>query len=275
MIRFQFYPALLASLIFAPQLLAADDLILPQLAQPDESQITEAIRAIRLQLNNHPRDTVDRLNDAWMVELLRTKHYSAVEEFAVAGTLACAADTERVQKLLKFRIEALLAEGKPQEALAAAKSLFNVCNMEFTKDALPLLCDCLTAARPQEPGIVARFKLQILANAQEDPSDRAKLALEYGRNSVMESIPTEKAPYSSALAGRKNLSDYHGLQGTGNLLLLVGRVREAHEVFAQAYRIAPPESLKPATEAIARVIKAEEGGLGKANQFIISIRPKS
>ena len=53
-----------------------------------------------------------------------------------------------------------------------------------------------------------------------------------------------------------------------------GRIKEAHEVLMKVYQIAPPGELKYASEGIAKLIKAEDGGLGKANQFVMSIRPK-
>ena len=223
---------------------------------------------------SNPVDTVDQLNRTWLEALVNAKQYSAVEEFAILGTLAVAADTWRIEQLQKHRIEALLAENKPDEALHAAKALFNVCGMGFTKDALPLLVDSLKAAHPDDLSIVPKFKLQVLANAQEDPVERKRLLAKYGGNSVMDSIAADPEPYKEAIEERKGLTDYRGLYGTGNLLLMSGRINEAHEVFMKVYQIAPPGELKYASEGIAKLIKAEDGGLGKANQFVMSIRPK-
>jgi hypothetical protein len=89
----------------------------------------------------------------------------------------------------------------------------------------------------------------------------------------MESIPADPTPYADAISKRKNVTDYRGLYGTGNLLLLSGRIKEAHDAFMRVYKIAPPGELKYASEGIAKLIKAEDGGLGKANQFVMSIRP--
>ena len=209
-----------------------------------------------------------------MPELLASGQLKAVEEFATTGTLAVAADTWRIEQLQKHRIRALLAENELQQALHAAKGLFNVCGMGFTKDALPLIVDCLKATHPNDPALIAEFKLQVLANAQEDPAERRRLLAKHGGNSVMESIPADPDPYVDAIAKRRNLTDYRGLYGTGNLLLMSGRIKEAHAVFMKVYQIAPPQELKYASEGIAKLIKAEDGGLGKANQFVMSIRPK-
>ena len=93
-------------------------------------------------------------------------------------------------------------------------------------------------------------------------------------NSVMNSIEADRELYADAIAKRQNLSDYRELYGTGNLLLLTGRIKEAHQVFMKVYQIAPSNELKYASEGIAKLIKAEDGGLGKANQFVMSVRPK-
>jgi tetratricopeptide (TPR) repeat protein len=250
------------------------DAIAAGLNSHDDERIDKAVKQIREGLASNPVETVDQLNRTWLVALLQAKQYAAVEEFANAGTIAVCADTWRIEQLQKHRIEALLAENKPGEALHAAKALFNVCGMGFTKDALPPLVDSLKAAHPDDPSIVPKFKLQVLANAQEDPAERKRLLAKYGGNSVMDSIPADPGPYKEAIEERKGLTDYRGLYGTGNLLLMSGRIKEAHEVFMKVYQIAPPGELKYASEGIAKLIKAEDGGLGKANQFVMSIRPK-
>ena len=53
-----------------------------------------------------------------------------------------------------------------------------------------------------------------------------------------------------------------------------GRIPEAREVFEKVYRIAPAGEVNYASEAIAKVIKAEDGCIGRANQFVAVIRPK-
>lgn len=264
---------IIVSILVAYHSATAADLVSTQLGHGNENDIRQAINEIRLELNTNPGHAIDRLNESWTVELLRDKKYDAVNEFAIKGTAALPADTWRIEQLLKHRVEALLAQNKPEDALAASRSLFNVCSMPFTKDALQLMIECLKAAHPRDPEILARFKLQVLANAQEDPKARAALCAEYGGNSIMNSIQAEKSPFAKALLQRQNVSDYRGLYGTGNLLLLSGRVKEAHEIFARVYKLAPPSELGFATEGIAKVIKAEDGAIGRANQFILSIRP--
>jgi hypothetical protein len=241
-----------------------------------QSSTTEShlVKQVRSDLRTSPGQTIDQLNGSLLAQLLKDKQYQAVEEFAVVGTLALPADTGRIEGLQKYRIRALLDEHKPQEALRVAKSLFNVCSMGFVKDELPLLCECLAAAHPDDPGIVPRFKRQVLAGAQEDPAERKRLLDQCGGNSIMEALEADPGPYTQTIAQRRSISDWRGRYGTGNLLLLSGRIKEAREVFTKVYADAPPSELRYASEAIAKLIKAEDGGLGRANEFLLSIKPR-
>jgi len=234
----------------------------------------EVVARIRADLKANPGETIDRLNKSVMAELMEDQQYAAVEDLATAGTLALPADTWRIEGLQSFRVRALLAEHKSDDALHAAKGLFNVCGLGFVKDALPLLCNSLGAARANDPGIVARFKRQIIAGAQEDIAERKSEMAKFGGNIIMMSIPADPAPYQAALAGRKTLKGWRDRYGTGNLLLLSGKIKEAREVFTNVYSTRPSGELRYASEAIAKLIKAEDGGLGRANQFVRSIKPK-
>jgi hypothetical protein len=118
-----------------------------------------------------------------------------------------------------------------------------------------------------------RFRLQQLAGAQSDPAIR-KISLAELGESVMASIEVDGAPFKDAIAQRQNAADYDTLYSLGNLLLISGRIPEAREVFEKVYKIAPAGELNYASEAIAKVIKAEDGAIGRANAFAAAIRPR-
>jgi tetratricopeptide (TPR) repeat protein len=121
--------------------------------------------------------------------------------------------------------------------------------------------------------MVKRFRLQQLAGAQSDPEQRKKLLAELGEN-VLASIQIDGTPFKDAIAQRQNANDYDTLYSLGNLLLIAGRISEAREVFEKVYKIAPAGEVNYASEAIAKVIKAEDGAIGRANAFAAAIRPK-
>jgi hypothetical protein len=235
-----------------------------------DSQLVSQIRA---DLTRDPLTTVNQLNETLMARLLEAHEYQAVEEFAITGTLAVANDPARIEQLQQHRVRALLTEGKSQEALRAAKALFNVCTMHFVRETLPILCDCLHAANPGDRSLVARFKLQVLANAQEDPNERTRLAAKCGGNAVMANLAGDPEPYAAAIKRLESETDYRSVCAVANLELLSGHVGKAATLLDRAYEMAPDADLNAASEGIARKLKALDGAIGRANQFVISIRP--
>ena len=87
-------------------------------------------------------------------------------------------------------------------------------------------------------------------------------------------IEVDAAPFAQAVKDRQSATDYDTLYSLGNLLLISGRVKEARDVFENVYKIAPAGEVNYASEAIAKVIKAEDGNIGRANEFAAAIRPK-
>jgi hypothetical protein len=242
-------------------------------ATAQQPAATDTIQSLRADMKANPGDTIDRLNRTELKELMKREQYQAVEDLAVAGTLALPADTWRVEVLQGYRVQALLAEHKNDKALRAAKGLFNVCGMGYVKDALPILFQSLAAARPQDSSLVPRFKRQVLAGAQEDDDERKREWDKVGGNGIMNSIDADPGPYEASIKSRAGLTAWRERYGTGNLLLLAGRISEAKAIFDQVYGSAPDGELRYASEAKAKMIKAEDGALGRANHFVRYIRP--
>jgi tetratricopeptide (TPR) repeat protein len=228
---------------------------------------------IRTTLAENPREGVEKLIGGDLESLTRAGRAAEVEEFANAGSVAVARDTWLVEQLQRHRVRALLVAGKRREALAAAKGLFNVSGLGSTPYCIQTLADCLKAARPEDLGVVNRFKWQQLALAAEDPKVRAEQSKDLGPL-VMDSIEVDPKPFEAAIEARKDASDYDGLYAKGNLLLLAGRCREARELFQKLYETAPERELAYAAEGLAKAIKAEHGSLGRCNEFVLSIRPR-
>ena len=237
------------------------------------SNDSETILALKADLKANPGDTIDRLNHEELGKLIKHGQYDAVEELAITGTLALPADTWRVEVLQRYRIEALLAQHKNDEALRAAKGLFNVCGMGYVKDALPALFQALAAARPQDPSLVPRFKMQILAGAREDDDERKREWEKVGGNAIMNTIEADPGPYEAAIKARAGKTAWRDLYGTGNLYLLSGEIANAKAIFDQVYAGAPEGELRYSSEAKAKLIKAEDGAVGRANHFVRSIKP--
>jgi TolA-binding protein len=233
----------------------------------------DLVETIREALKADPKAAVDQLNRQWMQQLIDGGKFAEAEEFATAGSVGVARDTWAIEQLQRHRVRALLAAEKPAEALAAAKGLFFVAGMGSVGHDLNLIAECLRAAHPDDGGAVARFKLQQLAGAQPDAARRRAASAGSGE-SVLASVEIDPKPYLKAIEERRDLTDFNGLYGTGNLLLLSGRAKEARACFEHAYAVAPPGELRYATEALAKLIKAEDCSIGRANEFVASVRPR-
>lgn len=229
----------------------------------------DAVANIRRMLKTDTYPAAMGLLDGWLATLRQQGRHREAAELSLEALLLLPADNRLVQLMVHHRVQALLADGKKDEALAAAKGLYNVATMDFTAEALRHLGDCLAAARPQD---VRRFRLQQAAGAMADPEARKA---DHGP-SVLQSIKVDPAPYEAAIKAHPG-NDYQGLMARGNLLLLADRPAEAWSLFEEAYRVQPdaPETVLPeATGNLAKCMKAVDGGIGRANAWVMSIRPK-
>ena len=98
--------------------------------------------------------------------LLAAHRCNEVDEFGLKLMLVTpggvnVAELERYQTL---RVKATLSAGQPQEALAQAKALYNVCSMQNTSQAIDLICDCLFEShadnKDKAVALVRQFRLQ-------------------------------------------------------------------------------------------------------------------
>jgi len=238
--------------------------LMDKLTGPDAAARRTAIEAIKLRMNTRG---LNELRTTWLRAMIKAKLYQEAADLAWEGVLNYPWETRSVETVLTHRVDALLALGKPQEALAAAKSLFNVASMGGTSDAILKLAECLNAARPEEKDVFVHFRDEQIAGAATQPAKGARSG-----PTVMSSIKVEATPYLEAL---KKLTgeDYQSLLGRGNLLLMADRGKEAREIFERMYSLAGTD-LVESSEAIARSMKAEDGSIGRANTWVLSIRPK-
>lgn len=203
----------------------------------------------------------------WGNALLRLKKYQETEDLALLCILQYASDGGTVEAMQAMRVKAAMGLGKPAEALVRARELFNLSSLQNTAAALATISECLEAAHPGDPAIVKQFKQEQMAGAGTQPTSQP------AGGGVMASIKLDGAVYERKLKDYTKL-DYGTLCAKGNLLLLSGRATEAREAFERAYEMAPENELQKATENIAKAIKAEDGTIGRANKFVLELRPK-
>ena len=79
----------------------------------------------------------------WWRPLVQLKQFDFMDQMFTKGLSSMQRDTNGLDGLLYGHTQALLAEGKSEEALSAAKSYYNVCTLEHTAQANDLVMQAL------------------------------------------------------------------------------------------------------------------------------------
>lgn len=241
-----------------------------QLASNNPAQQKQAIAAIRSRIQARG---IAEIKTFWSKPLLAAKLYKDAAEIAQEAILASPGETRYVEAALELRIKALLGAGQLEEALNESKSLFNVASMPGTAEAILTVAECISTARPKDIDLFNRFRDEQMAGAQT-PAPATQPANHPARRcTVLDSIKVNPKPYQEAMAHFTG-EDAASLMARGNLLLMADKPREARQVFERMYSLSGAE-LAEATEALARAMKAEDGTIGRANAWILSLRPSA
>jgi hypothetical protein len=293
--RFSLIAATLS--LFASQPAFADppwpdaNAIAKQLSSPDSATVADGLKEIHTEMRRDAPRALGDIRGPFLTALMNAKHYAEADRLALEGIVAVPQDLGSDQFLLTIRIQALLALGKADEALQAAKSLYNVSSMNDLPQAMLLVAQCLNAAHPKDLTWAERFRQeqvagaifdgQIVVQANGDPNRPPVLEPaptthpatqpDVGAATILASIHIVDPAYSNAVEHWFG-EDYAGLCGKGNLLLMADRAADAKIVFDRAYSLGAPQNLADASENIARCMKAEDGSIARANAWILSLR---
>jgi hypothetical protein len=147
--------------------------------------------------------------------------------------------------------------------------------MADTADAIYAIGQCLRAAHPNDPDVAKRFTEEQTGGALvrgAHPTGEGKIV----KSATLAGIKVDAKPYEEAIANleQSRYPSYKSHAALGNLLLLADRPAEAKTAFETAYSLAKETNLAVATENLARAMKAEDGTIGRANSWVLSIRPR-
>ena len=239
-----------------------------EIASGNAAQTATAVRQIASVLRQGTHyNCPTRLRYTWLPLLMAQKDYQAVAKLARLQIVLNPRQTSKLEKFQEFRVQALLAMGKNQAALRNAKSFFDVCSMHRTVQAVLLLAKCLHAQGPGGIRQEAEFQQQELSG------ERAPAAGHPAHTcAILAAITVNPKPYVAAAKAPGN-GDFRALVGKGNLMLLAAQPARARELFNQAYDLAAKKDLPAISERIASSIRAEDGTIGRANQWVLAIRP--
>jgi len=237
----------------------------------DNFQVQQAVEAAVKILRDEKtaKSAIDEMQ-GWLTALLKQKRLDEIEELSLTAICIQPASLSLIENCQKIRIRAYLVAGKPKEALALGKGLYNVCSMTGTSNAIDLISECIYEVySEQNPGdMIKKFKTEQLEGATPPEKDAVPK-----KSSFLAAIELGRKTYAAAIENCDlNPDGFAGLQGKGNLLLLSDMAKEAKKAFEKAYTLAADKNLAPASEAVARAMRAEDGTVGRANSWILSLR---
>ncbi len=240
----------------------------------DNFQVQQAVEAAVWMLSDE-KNAKKATEEApsWLKLLLAQKRLDEVEEVALASILTQSASLPLLEKCQEFRVRAKLVAGKPQEAIPLAKGLYNVCAMPSTSHAIDLISECLYDANTDgDPAaIVKQYKVQQIRGASMPATSQPAGA---GEKPMLAKVQVDGKVYQEAIAACDlNDDGFTGLMAKANLLLLADKPKEAKKALEKAYSLSSDKNLTMATEAVARAMRAEDGTVGRANAWILSLRP--
>jgi len=244
--------------------------IADRLRSDDPKDQGEAVDQIREMLRTDQQHAVGLIRSSWLKRLMQLQRYDDVADLSLLTILASPADTYGVEQLQTYRVQAFLAAGKAPEALAAARQLFDVSTLKGTADAVRTVCECLNALHPGDRSLLRRYRQEQIDGSRTTSTPAAANP----SSLTLSAIQIDPTPYAPAIRAI-TAEDYRSLVGEGNLLLLAGNSKDAWDVFERAYTMASDKDLAAASENLARCMKAQDGTIGRANAFVLSIRPKA
>jgi tetratricopeptide (TPR) repeat protein len=226
------------------------------------------LESLRSNLQRDPRSAATGIyKDRALSDCLLPGAWREVSELALACINAQPDRVDRLTYFMTIRIEALLGAGKSDEALLAAKSLYNVCSVQDVRKAIDLVAKCITAARPRQPGLSNRFILQQIAGCVSDGTNHL-FGVDLG-TPVFSSIPVSGTEYDGGGLRSERNREWRSF-GQANVLLMQDEPKEARRLFESLTHSMTSTVAEAANEGLARVLKAETARLNEANDYLRS-----
>ena len=211
----------------------------------------------------------DRFVSTWMPAMIRSGQTDEFIALSVPALIAHAQSTDNCEAILIQRARTLLAAKKTEEALAEAKAYYNVCSIDRMGRCIDFVSEMLKAARPDDKGIVRRFKLE-QATLPDDPGLDDKDKTE----TVLQSIKITTTEYDKSIEDAKSGS-FDELKALGNMLLIAGQCKDGRKIMERAYSTAKEIGRKnEACNMIARAYKAEQGTPTRAKEWMAAAKAK-
>lgn len=191
--------------------------------------------------------TLPRLDEAVVRELLRSPFSSTID------------------KLLSQEADRLKQGGDTAALLSVLKRWYLAGSLHRTPEVIDRLAEALGRAYPEERELAARWRLEQLERSAMHSADPMN------EPSILDRIPLDPEPFESMAEGFEGQGD---AARHGNLWLLAGRPIEARRAFIEAFTTAQTsQHQRNAIHGIARSLRAEDRGVGRANAYVTGRLP--
>ncbi|HEX4052632.1 MAG TPA: M14 family zinc carboxypeptidase [Tepidisphaeraceae bacterium] len=249
----------------------------------DAGNLKRAVSRLKRLVSSQPKVFAEVLPKL-LQPLLDAKLYAETIAFARNAIEIRPQTPQFVAEEQRAIVESLMAQGLYDQALAAAKSYYNVATLKDTAAAIDLVADVLNKSRGgRDPTIGLRFKTEQASTGPQSPLPAAgsvdpalQADVPSSTNPSLDAITVDDSAYEPAIARTFTHAEesYGSLIGRGNLLLLADRPVEARQCFTSACRFTDGETgkLRNALEGIARAVRAQSGGITEANALITAIQ---
>jgi len=199
--------------------------------------------------------------------LLQSKRYEPAESLARAIILGAPTDWWLVNDMQKKRIEAYLGRGRNDDALAAAKGLYNFADFRQIKQAIDEVARVLQIVDPQDGAARARrFREQQQAWLTHAPQENDPLW-----PPVLADVKVDMSVFQEYLERPAHSNIYVAAMNRGLVLLLADKPEEAMAAFREASGLAANEQRKnEVAHAMARALRARDQCLAPANEHLKS-----
>lgn len=173
-------------------------------------------------------------------------------------------------------VKQLMADGKYEMALAAAKSYYNVVELRKSEEAVRVLAAVLVRARG--PKVAETFREEQMLESPPFPTTGATSEGE----SILQTIRIDSSVYDKTIKELRDKSQSTSAQlECGDLLLVADRPVEARTCFELVLQLVAKSANGKSREArhawdgIARSIRDEDGSILRADAFAIAMRKRA
>jgi hypothetical protein len=235
----------------------------------DASHRAAQVERLKMLLRARPA-FVTKNGDGVIRDVYGLKLYAEVIDLADYGIAQHPESSAEIGWLQKYKTLSLLALGRKDEGLRAARAYYNVGRYDRSTDAAQVVAGALRQAGGADAERLAADFLA--AHARSHPVAAEDLYTPLPQNPALQAITLDAEAYAEQIRTMLVIDD-SGLIGRANLLLLDGRVDEAVVAFSEVYGNGDAKYVAAAAEGIARAMRATDGHLSRAEAWLATPWP--